>query len=107
MASGHVQLLARTVASPEEEAPLGLFDLCTCEWQLTQVLWFASAELNLVLPGPLVKGIDPVPAEGAAAVVGLPRYGTTSRGSPSRSTNNRGSFEPCGLWQFRQFSRTG
>src|ERR1700722_6958202 len=36
----------------KKKAPLGLFDPCTCEWQLMQVLWFASAELNRVLPGP-------------------------------------------------------
>src|SRR5580698_1307851 len=32
--------------------PAGLFDPCTCEWQLMQALWFASAELVAKLPGP-------------------------------------------------------
>ena len=61
MASGHVNLIARhRCITGRNRRPPGLFDPCTCEWQLTQVLWFASAELNRVLPGPR-NGIEPCP----------------------------------------------
>jgi hypothetical protein len=43
-----------------KKAPAGLFDPWTCEWQLTHVLWFASAELNELLPGPR-NGIECAP----------------------------------------------
>ena len=36
----------------KKNAPVGLFDPCTCEWQFRQPRWFASAALKKTLPGP-------------------------------------------------------
>jgi len=65
----------------------------------------SSAELNLVLPGPR-NGIAPWPPNAPPLLLACELWQDEQR-KFIRSTSSRGSFEPCGLWQFTQLSRTG
>src|SRR5208283_5588806 len=90
-----------------KKAPAGLFDPWTCEWQLTHSLWFASAELKNVLGGAPRCGIAVSPPNAPPLWSAVAALWQDEQRKLIRSRARRASFEPCGVWQFMQLSRTG
>jgi len=70
------------------------------------VLWFASAELKEVLPVAEWYGIDLFPPKAPPLLLDWALWQEEQRKFIGSSIR-RAWFEPCGLWQMVQSSRTG